>query len=172
MLPTESAPTSAQIAQNPSTGNPTDDLLNNPPAGFERVPNPETDAGFVLYDVESGDTFYSICLAHYGTSSRVQSLAAYNNIDDPASLRVGQRLRIPTDRASESSVTETSSKPAVKPKTAPVKVTYTVRGGDTLAKIAERFMGSKRKWQKLYEMNRDVVDDPDNVKVGTVLRVS
>jgi nucleoid-associated protein YgaU len=43
---------------------------------------------------------------------------------------------------------------------------------DTLAKIAERFMGSKRKWQKLYEMNRDVVDDPDNVKVGTVLRVS
>jgi nucleoid-associated protein YgaU len=172
VVPTESAGPATQVVQNPTTGTAADDLLNNPPAGFERVPNPETDAEFVFYDVESGDTFYSICMAHYGNPSRVQSLAVYNNIDDPGSLRVGQRLRLPKDAARGAGVTEPSSKPTVKTKTAPVKVTYTVRGGDTLAKIAQRFMGSKAKWQKLYEMNKDVIDDPDNVKVGTVLRVS
>lgn len=151
---------------------PTSEMLNNPPEGFERVPNPETDAEFVFHEVESGETFYSICRQHFGNTSGVQALADYNNIDDPASLRIGQRLRIPKNASSSANDTQTTVKPATKSKSTPVKVTYTVRGGDTLAQIAQRFMGSKAKWKKLYDMNRSVIDDPDNVKVGTVLRVS
>lgn len=149
------------------------EMLNNPPEGFQVVPNPENEtAEFVFHDVESGETLYSICRQHFGNTSGVQTLADYNNIDDPASLRIGQRIRIPNHSASEAGHAETIVKPATKPKPSTVKVTYTVRGGDTLAQIAERFMGSKTKWKKLYDMNRNVIEDPDNVKVGTVLRVS
>jgi nucleoid-associated protein YgaU len=49
---------------------------------------------------------------------------------------------------------------------------YTVKAGDSLSEIAKRFLGKKGQWKKLYDMNRDVIEDPDNVKVGTVLRVS
>jgi len=49
--------------------------------------------------------------------------------------------------------------------------TYTVKAGDNLAQIAQKFLGSKGKWKRLHEINRNVVNDPDNLKVGTVLRL-
>jgi nucleoid-associated protein YgaU len=58
------------------------------------------------------------------------------------------------------------------PKDAAPRVTYTVKQGETLRMIALKVMGSKNKWNKLYDMNRDVIDDPDNLKVGTQLRIS
>lgn len=62
---------------------------------------PDADAGVVvtplgaadgtLYTVKSGDTMFSIAKAN-GVS--VRDLAAWNNVEDPASIRVGQQLRL------------------------------------------------------------------------------
>jgi nucleoid-associated protein YgaU len=49
---------------------------------------------------------------------------------------------------------------------------YTVADGDTLATIAERFYGDPTLWRPIYEANRTAIgDNPDNVRVGTTLRI-
>lgn len=53
----------------------------------------------------------------------------------------------------------------------PATRVYTVRPGDSLSGIALRIMGSADRWQQLYEFNRNAIDDPDTIQVGTVLKV-
>jgi nucleoid-associated protein YgaU len=47
--------------------------------------------------------------------------------------------------------------------------TYTVVKGDSLSKIAKREYGDAREWRKIYEANKDVIDDPDLIEVGQSL---
>ena len=49
--------------------------------------------------------------------------------------------------------------------------TYTVEAGDTLSKIAKDHLGSANAWNKIYEANRDQLDDPDKIKPGQVLKL-
>lgn len=50
--------------------------------------------------------------------------------------------------------------------------TYTVKAGDTLQKIARRFLGSASKWRDIYEANRKKIGpNPDDLKVGLVLTI-
>ena len=48
---------------------------------------------------------------------------------------------------------------------------YTVRPGDTLSSIAQRFYGSPADWRGLYQVNRSVVRNPDVIYPGEVLNV-
>ena len=48
---------------------------------------------------------------------------------------------------------------------------YTVRAGDTLGKLAERFYGDSRMWPKLYEANRVKLSSPNKLTVNQVLVV-
>jgi nucleoid-associated protein YgaU len=48
----------------------------------------------------------------------------------------------------------------------PAGKTYTVVKGDSLSKIAKREYGDVRDWRKIYEANRDVIDDPDLIEPG------
>ena len=46
---------------------------------------------------------------------------------------------------------------------------YTVKKGDTLQKISDKMYGSTKKWQKIYDANKDVLKSPDLIKVGQKL---
>jgi nucleoid-associated protein YgaU len=48
----------------------------------------------------------------------------------------------------------------------PAGKTYTVIKGDSLTKIAKREYGDGNKWRKIFEANKDVIDDPDLIEVG------
>jgi nucleoid-associated protein YgaU len=67
-----------------------------------------------------------------------------------------------------SSAADVESRPADEP---PAVQTYVVRPGDTLSGLAQRFLGSTRRYYELYEANRDVLSDPDTLHPGTVLRI-
>ncbi len=45
---------------------------------------------------------------------------------------------------------------------------YTVESGDTLSKIASNYGTT---WQAIFEANSDILDDPDMIQVGQVLRI-
>ena len=49
--------------------------------------------------------------------------------------------------------------------------TYTVKAGDTLSQIAKDQLGSAGAYMKIFELNKDVLTDPDKIKPGQVLRL-
>ena len=52
-----------------------------------------------------------------------------------------------------------------------VNATYTVEKGDTLSKIAKHHLGDANAWQKIFEANRDQLEDPDKIQPGQVLKL-
>ncbi len=48
---------------------------------------------------------------------------------------------------------------------------YEVAPGDTLGAIAQRFYGKASLYTRIFEANRDILDDPNLIKVGQKLRV-
>ena len=48
---------------------------------------------------------------------------------------------------------------------------YTVEKGDTLSKIAKDHLGQASAWKQIFEANRDVLDDPDRIFPGQVLKL-
>jgi nucleoid-associated protein YgaU len=66
-----------------------------------------------------------------------------------------------------------SPSPSPSPSPAPAAgEPYTIAEGDTLATIAEKFYGDPTLWRPIYDANRAAIgDNPDNVRVGTSLRI-
>lgn len=48
---------------------------------------------------------------------------------------------------------------------------YTVKSGDTLSKIAKRYLGSARLYPEIFEANRPMLTHPDKIYPGQVLRI-
>jgi nucleoid-associated protein YgaU len=61
------------------------------------------------------------------------------------------------------------SRPAPAP--APAQQTYSVKPGDTLSKISKQFYGDANKYMKIFEANRETLNDPDTIKPGQVLKI-
>jgi nucleoid-associated protein YgaU len=48
---------------------------------------------------------------------------------------------------------------------------YTVVPGDSLSKIAKRFYGDANQWRRIFEANRDQIENPDLIHPGQVFRI-
>lgn len=48
---------------------------------------------------------------------------------------------------------------------------YTVQKGDSLSRIAQQELGDANAWKKIFEANRDVLDDPDKIFPGQTLKL-
>lgn len=97
------------------------------------------------YTVQAGDTLNGIA-SKYGTT--YQELARINNIANPNVIYPGQVIKINGGT---------------------VEKTYTVKSGDTLSGIANKYGTT---WQKLYEKNKSVIgNDPNLIKPGQVLKI-
>ena len=49
--------------------------------------------------------------------------------------------------------------------------TYTVKAGDTLSGIAKAQLGDANAYMKIFEANRDQLNDPDKIQPGQVLKI-
>jgi nucleoid-associated protein YgaU len=49
--------------------------------------------------------------------------------------------------------------------------TYTVQSGDSLWKIAQHVYGNGAKYTAIFEANRDLLDNPDKIRPGQVLKL-
>jgi nucleoid-associated protein YgaU len=126
-------------------------------ANRDQITNPDliqpgwvlTIPGFRPYAVKAGDTLRSIAQGFYGDENQWPRIfnANRDQIDDPDVIQVGWILRIPTDEL------------------------YTVVAGDTLRSIAQQFYGDESQWPRIFDENRDQIDDPDQIFPGQVLRI-
>jgi nucleoid-associated protein YgaU len=48
---------------------------------------------------------------------------------------------------------------------------YRIGPDDTLTGIAQRHLGRASRWTEIYEQNRDILKSPDDLKLGTVIRL-
>lgn len=97
------------------------------------------------YTVQAGDTLSGIA-SKYGTT--YQELARINNIANPNVIYPGQVIKI---------------------NGATVEKIYTVKSGDTLSGIANKYGTT---WQNIYNNNRDIIgSNPNLIKPGQVLKI-
>jgi nucleoid-associated protein YgaU len=48
---------------------------------------------------------------------------------------------------------------------------YEIVGGDTLGKIAERYYGKASDYMRIFEANREIIEDPDRIYPGQKIRI-
>lgn len=48
---------------------------------------------------------------------------------------------------------------------------YEIRSGDTLSKIAKKYYGDAMKYPRIFEANREVIQDPDKIYPGQRIRI-
>lgn len=65
----------------------------------------------------------------------------------------------------------TKETPAPAPEPVAAERFYEVVAGDTLGKIAQRYYGKASAYPKIFEANRDILDNPDLIKPGQKLRI-
>jgi NitT/TauT family transport system substrate-binding protein len=77
--------------------------------------------------------------------------------------------------APEAKATPVSIKPAQSPTQTRASVAageeYTIKAGDTLSKLAERYYGVAGKWIKIYEANREAIKNPDYIFIGQKITI-
>ncbi len=83
----------------------------------------------------------------------------------------GASGREPDFSGVRSSVDSTEEITASTAPASPSPLLYTVEKGDTLSAIAQRHYGRASAWQGIFDANRDVLDDPDRIQPGQVLRL-
>lgn len=105
--------------------------------------------------VLSGETLGGIA-KKYGTT--YQEIAKLNGISDPNKISVGQNLKIPGVPAGNSQSSNSTAKPEY--------ITYTVKSGDTLDKIARSYNTT---YQKIAQING--IANPNRISVGQTLKI-
>lgn len=110
-----------------------------------QAPGPGPCPGGFLYTIRAGDTFFSLA-ARFNVT--VQQLAAANPGVDPNRLMIGQQICIPT----------------APPVGCPGGTLYTIRAGDTLFALAQRFGTTVA---AILAANPGL--DPNNLQVGRMI---
>lgn len=64
-----------------------------------------------------------------------------------------------------------STRPDASAEAAAADRSYTVKSGDTLSAIAKREYGDAGQWKRIFEANRDTIDNPDLIHPGQELKI-
>ncbi len=150
------------------------------------------------HKIVDGDTLQNLSQRYLGRPDRYLELYEYNRdlLKSPDVLPIGAELRIPSqvamppgDQASISPVVPSTplaplvplprsqtatptAKPAIPVASQRITPhTYTVLPGDNLVDLARKFYGDGRKYESLYEANRNVMHNPTDLRPGMVLTV-
>lgn len=128
---------------------------------------------FRTHTVVRGEIMQDIAQRYYGSTSMWSVIARANPRVDPLKLREGMTLRIPVDPKNIQGVVDNgdgSGDASDATQEQPV-VDYIVQSGDSLSLIAQRFYGSARYADFIYESNRDTLRSKDAIRVGQTLKL-
>jgi nucleoid-associated protein YgaU len=139
--------------------------------GGERPAQPH-DSDVTFHNVRPGESLGSIAHRHYGDRTLASALARFNGLSDPDLVRIDHRLRIPPRSALGGEPASTPAPaPAVRHAERPQYKTYTIKPGDNLSEISQQLLGTSRRWREIYELNTNLIRDPDNVPAGVTIRI-
>lgn len=103
------------------------------------------------HTVARGETLSGIASTAYGDATQWMRIAQANPGIDPNRLRPGTRLRIPTRDAVSARRPAAREVPRIASQ--PTTRDYTVKSGDSLARIARRQLGKESRWREIVRLN-------------------
>jgi nucleoid-associated protein YgaU len=142
-----------------------------------------------IYEVQGGDNYWTISRKAYGTSKYFMALAKANagRIPDPQRMRPGMKVMLPAREVLETKFRDqlplgtgagagTAGEVLAADADPPGFFTgsdgrprYRIGRKDTLTEIAHEHLGRTSRWIQIFEMNRDRLRDPHDLKLGTIL---
>lgn len=141
------------------------------PASFVKDIKPK--ASGKTYTVKPGDSLERIARKQLGSGKQWKSLASLNGITNPDMVRIGDVLQLPVPQAGVASNSSGGSKARLASRSDPAPTAgagkYTVAKGDVLSRIAERQLGSSKRWREIVALNSGL--NPSRLMVGTVLNM-
>ena len=120
---------------------------------------PSLSEEFMIYSWQDGDSFPKVAERYFGSRLHVNRLLRNNEGLDDSRLKAGDRILIPVSAPVDAASEGTGAS------------TYTVQSGDVLGTISTTVYGTSRNWRKIYDANRDILADPNQLEVGMVLRI-
>lgn len=165
------------------------------------TPEPEPRPSLRRHKLKAGETISHLAVKYLGGVRHWKAIVAANPGLDPARVRAGTEIIIPERGATDAKVapTPTAGRAAAKPAAGRpsfikpgyidnyltqggaersttgaqplAKGQYRVKKGDTLGAIAQKQLGSARLATKIYEANRDLMKNPNDLRVGWVLQI-
>jgi nucleoid-associated protein YgaU len=157
--PDASAPAAPSIATAaPATPPPVDTAPAPAPAAPPEVASADQGSGGTSsYTVRPGDTLMKIAFENYGDLYKWKDIYQENHdaIKNPNDVPPGTVLKL--------------DKPSV-----PVAIErngdqYMIKAGDTLGTIANDVYGTKSKWKKIWNNNKQLIKDPNKIYAGFYL---
>ncbi|VAX42704.1 hypothetical protein MNBD_PLANCTO03-525 [hydrothermal vent metagenome] len=127
-----------------------------------------TAPAFREYTIQQGDTFERISRRFFGTIRHTEAIAAANPFVSPTTLREGQVIRVPVDPENVQGRPDDGAEPDLP---TPEFLEYVVVRGDTLSEIAQRFYGSLRYADVIFNANRETMGSMDDLSIGDTLRI-
>lgn len=143
--------------------------------------------------VGKDDSMWGIAQRFYGEGALHAKLTQYNQgrVGKDGVLRRGVTLRIPPRDVLLGQAVLASDAPVVRPTQGQARAVqdraeskpavgaggeasgrvYVVRRGDTLGAISRALLGTSKRYREIYELNRGVVPDPDNLVAGVSLKI-
>ena len=130
------------------------------------------------HTVTEGESLYGLAAKYYGDGNLWPLLAKANasRVNEKGHVLAGVVLEIP-DRNGSAQATPAQNRLA---QSAPMQTqtpvetgaygTYTIKSGDTLSEISQELMGTMRRMSELIELNRDQINDADDIREGMKLR--
>ncbi len=127
-----------------------------------------------VVEVQPGDSLTKIAKRVYGDANKYIALFAANRdtVKNVEYIYPGQKLKVPDVAAIDREMLARNN-PAkeLNDPVAQLMMTVTVEEGDTLSKIAGRYLGDIKAYKKLFEINRAQLTDPNIIYPGQKIRV-
>jgi nucleoid-associated protein YgaU len=134
--------------------------------------------GYVLHTIQSNESISILAKKYYGDPKKFQIIAEYNQLKDATKVTVGQKIKVPVVEgisflAKAEDIIPTSEK---MPKPSPTEVveskgfiTHTVKGGESLSKIALQYYGDYMKFPIIARYNQ--LDENVGLRVGQKIKI-
>jgi len=152
-----------------------DDLLPGPGRQRDRGVEANGALAAATITVEEGDTLSSLAGRHLGDQNRYMELYRANRdvLPNPNMVRPGMVLKLPVDVARRESAIPNRAVAIDRdePRSGANSAFYVVRPGDTLSRIAASKLGDESRWYELWQHNKSVVPDANNLQPGTKIRI-
>ncbi len=164
-----------EIAQVENTDPPI--TMGSPVSQNQNTHNQQSRPDDQLHAVKRNDSLYGITRRYYGDESLAKQLAAYNRdrVSADLQIREGVTLRIPK-RWVLTGTAPTNNNPRTNTtrsdtNSTPQYTTYTIKSSDILGDISRKLLGTSRRWREIYELNKNVIDNPDRLTPGITIRI-